>query len=139
MDDLTVVNQIGTKRGDHKYTVTSEVMLSLPEHLRYSWQYVMLLSVVESHVQRMKGGMLWVLCGRDEFNVEVDSDSLAAEKVKLQKGVWIKVPDDNGTSRPTVSPSHCLATALTSALASPTAQPTAQPTSVAAAADPAQL
>jgi len=96
VDDLTVVNQIGTKRGDHKYTVTSEVMLSLPEHLRYSWQYVMLLSVVESHVQRMKGGMLWVLCGRDEFNVEVDSDSLAAEKVKLQKGVWIKVPDDNG-------------------------------------------
>ena len=96
VDDITVVNQLGTKRGDHKYTVTSEVILSLPEHLRYSWQYVMLLSVVEAHVQKAKGGMLWVLCGRDEFNIEVDPVSLAAEKLELSKGVWIKIPAENG-------------------------------------------
>ena len=46
----------------------------------------MLLSIVESHVQKANGGMLWVLCGHNEFNVKVDADSLAAEKMLLRKG-----------------------------------------------------
>jgi hypothetical protein len=56
----------------------------------------MLLSVVEAHVQKHKGGMLWVLCGRDEFNIEVDPGNLAAAMVELSKGKKIMIPNESG-------------------------------------------
>ena len=49
-DDLTTTNPIGTKRGDHKYTCLLAGVINLPQMLRYSTDYILLLAIVASKV-----------------------------------------------------------------------------------------
>ena len=93
-DGVTYVNPIGTKKGEHKYEITSAACCNLPLRRRLSFEYILLLSVVQSKLAKAKGGMLWVLCGCDADGVQVVDDATAADMRALDAGVWIKIPDD---------------------------------------------
>ena len=47
--------------------------------MRHMFEYIMLLSVVNSKHLKEKGGLLWSVCGVDEKGEETVSDSLASE------------------------------------------------------------
>ena len=78
-DDITLVNAIGTKRGEHKDSITSASIINLPINMRHMFEYILLLSVVNSKHLKEKGGLLWSVCGVDEKGEETVSDSLASE------------------------------------------------------------
>ena len=99
-DDMVFTNPIGVKKGEHKYTIVGEAILGLPEHLRYSWQYILLLAVTESQLQKTNGGMIWTLCGRDSDNALVEIENVADDFRKLEQGHSISVTDDS-TGTPT--------------------------------------
>ena len=78
-DDVTFANPIGTKRGEHKDSITDASIINLPLNMRHSFEYILLLSVVNSKVLKERGGLEWSLCGIDEMGKETVNDSLAAE------------------------------------------------------------
>ena len=78
-DDVTFANPIGTKRGEHKDSITDASIINLPLNMRHSFEYILLLSVVNSKVLKERGGLEWSLCGIDEMGKETVKDSLAAE------------------------------------------------------------
>ena len=80
------VNAIGTKKGEHKYSVTSCVIMNLPIQARLSFDYIMLLSIVQSKLAKLKGGMAWVVSGLNEKGEQVVDDCHAAEMRELEKG-----------------------------------------------------
>ena len=81
------VNGIGTKKGEHKYSVTSCAIVNLPLQARLSFDYILLLSIVQSKLSKLKGGMAWVVSGLDEKGEQVVDDSLAAEMRELAAGI----------------------------------------------------
>ena len=95
-DDVTMSNPIGSKRGLHKYSISSAANANLPTQKRCSFDYMMPLSVVEAKCLKAKGGLVWALCGVDEEGNEVVQDSLAAELRELETGVWIQIPCPSG-------------------------------------------
>jgi hypothetical protein len=78
-DDVTFANPIGTKRGEHKDSITDATILNLPLIKRHSFEYIMLLSVVNSKTLKDRGGLEWSFCGVNEKGAETVKDSLAAE------------------------------------------------------------
>lgn len=97
-DDVTFVNPIGTKRGEHKYSITSVANLNLPGSMRFSWEYIMMLSVVNSKVVKAEG-MSYVLCGIGKDGAVKFTESHAAEFRELEKGFELEIPDDQGRVR----------------------------------------
>ena len=91
-DDVTLVNGIGTKKGEHKESVTSADFLNLPANMRKSHEYKVLLSIVNSKFLKCRGGMEWSICGVDEHGKETVTDSLAAEL--RQCSFSMELPDD---------------------------------------------
>ena len=77
-DDVTFANPIGTKRGEHKDSITDANILNLPLIKRHSFEYIMLLSVVNSKTLKDRGGLEWSFCGVNEKGEESVKDSLAA-------------------------------------------------------------
>ena len=63
MDELTTTNPIGTKKGLHKYICRLAGCINLPQRLRFSTDFVMLLAIVASKVAKARGGMAWVNSG----------------------------------------------------------------------------
>ena len=51
---------------DNKYSITSAKILNLPPKARNHWANVLLASVVSSNLMKGKGGLNWVLNGRDK-------------------------------------------------------------------------
>lgn len=101
-DDVTVVNAIGTKKGDHKDSITSGDILNLPQHMRKMHEYKLLLSVVNSKFLKERGGMEWSICGVDENGKETVTDSLAAEFRKCSFDM--ELPDETSPTGFSVFP-----------------------------------
>jgi hypothetical protein len=78
-DDVTFANPIGTKRGEHKDSITDGSIINLPLIKRHSFEYILLLSVVNSKTVKERGGVEWSFCGVNEKGQETVKDSLAAE------------------------------------------------------------
>ena len=93
VDDITTVNGLGTKAGKHKYCVTGAANCNLQLDCRYSWEYLMMLSVVNAKVVKEKG-MVYAWCGVDKHGMRQFNDSLAAEVAALEKGIEVWLPDD---------------------------------------------
>lgn len=121
-DDITLTNPLGTKRGEHKVSVTSLCICNLPLRMRYSWQHVMPVSVVNSkvsdgmlissvctinlsipsraRVQVVKTmGLSYAIAGVNKDGHVKFQDSLAAELREAEKGFEAEVPDDLGRTR----------------------------------------
>ena len=94
-DDATMVNPIGAKKGEHKYSVTSGAIVNLPLRMRLSFDYLLLLSLVSAKLLREKGGLLLSLAGRDQSGHVVIADSLIAEFEQLERGIPIMLPNDD--------------------------------------------
>ena len=92
-DDCTFANPIGTKRGEHKDSVTSCNILNLPLNMRHSFEYILLLSLVNSKTLKERGGLEWSMCGIDENGKESVTDSLAAEFRQCE--FTFQLPDDD--------------------------------------------
>ena len=99
-DDLTTVNPIGTKRGDHKYTTCLAGVINLPQMVRYSTDYILLLAIVVSKIQKVNGGMAWVLCGVNSEGEQTIGSTYAEEMRELESGIEIDIPDDSGKCKP---------------------------------------
>jgi len=95
-DDLTTVNPIGTKKGEHKYTVCLGGTINLPQMVRYSTDYILLLAIVNSKLQKSKGGMAWVLCGVNGEGGKIVEFTYADDMRELETGIKINIPDDSG-------------------------------------------
>ena len=91
-DDVTFANPIGTKRGEHKDSITDASIINLPLNKRHSFEYIMLLSVVNSKTLKARGGVEWSFCGVNEKGKETVKDSLAAEFRACSFS--IKLPND---------------------------------------------
>ena len=90
-DDFTVSNPIGVKRAIHKYCMTSGGIINFKTRKRFSWDYLLLLSIVAALVIKKKG-MAWVISGRDKEGKEVVSNSLAADlKLLATEGIAFKI------------------------------------------------
>ena len=70
-DDATMVNPIGSKKGDHKYSVLSGGVVNLPLKMRLSFNYLLLLGVVSAQLLKQNGGIGWALCGINADGREV--------------------------------------------------------------------
>ena len=92
-DDCTFTNPIGTKRGEHKDSVTDGNIINLPLSMRHSFEYILLLSLVNSKTLKDRGGLKWSMCGIDENGKESVTDSLAAEFRTCE--FTFQLPDDN--------------------------------------------
>ena len=92
-DDCTFTNPIGTKRGEHKDSVTDANIINLPLSMRHSFEYILLLSLVNSKTLKDRGGLKWSMCGIDENGKESVTDSLAAEFRKCE--FTFHLPDDS--------------------------------------------
>ena len=92
-DDCTFTNPIGTKRGEHKDSVTDANILNLPLSMRHSFEYILLLSLVNSKTLKDRGGLKWSMCGIDENGKESVTDALAAEFRKCE--FTFHLPDDS--------------------------------------------
>jgi hypothetical protein len=91
-DDVTFANPIGTKRGEHKDSITDASIINLPLNKRHSFEYILLLSVVNSKTLKERGGVEWSFCGVNEKGQETVKDSLAAEFRACSFS--IKLPND---------------------------------------------
>ena len=91
-DDVTFANPIGTKRGEHKDSITDASIINLPLNKRHSFEYILLLSVVNSKTLKEWGGVEWSFCGVNEKGQETVKDSLAAEFRACSFS--IKLPND---------------------------------------------
>ena len=97
-DAGTMSNPIGSKRGDHKYEISSAAIVNLPLRMRLSFEFLMLLSIVSSKLDKAKGGALWNLAGRNQQG-EVDFDALTSEFEQGEKGFppqYLPNDDDPG-------------------------------------------
>jgi hypothetical protein len=90
-DDATMVNPIGTKRGDRKYSITSCAVINVPLHMRLSQDYMFLLSIVAAWLLKEKGGLAWSITGIDWEGKQVMNNTLAHE---LRTRVPVKLPND---------------------------------------------
>jgi hypothetical protein len=72
--------------------------MNLPTKVRNHWANVLLVSVVSSNMQKSKGGLSWVLTGRDSNGKKVEVDSTSDEIIELYNGRWVQLPNDRGTT-----------------------------------------
>ena len=61
--------------------------------MRHSFEYILLLSLVNSKTLKDRGGLEWSMCGVDENGKESVADSLAAEFRKCE--FTFQLPDDD--------------------------------------------
>ena len=93
VDDVTLVNAIGTKKGEHKYNITRAANLNLDPSERFKWQNLLMLSVVNAKITK-DTGMSYLLCGVDKYGVHHFDGSHAAEFRALEEGIEVFIPDD---------------------------------------------
>ena len=128
-DDVTFANPIGTKRGEHKDSITDASIINLPLNKRHSFEYIMLLSVVNSKTLKARGGVEWSFCGVNEKGKETVKDSLAAEFRACSFS--IKLPNDADPTGDDISHrvelyamlAHCAPAALAAARPPPRPPP----------------
>ena len=94
-DDLTTSNPIGTKRGSHKYTVQLAGVINLPQMLRFSTDYILLVAIVTAKLNKANGGMAWVSCGVDTDGKQVVDGCYASDLRDLKQGIELDIPTDN--------------------------------------------
>ena len=64
--------------------------------LRYTSEYILLLAICASKVQKKQGGMAWVVCGVDGNSGERVVDNTYAEEMRaLETGIALNIPDDS--------------------------------------------
>ena len=73
--------------------MTDGNILNLPLIMRHSFEYILLLSLVNSKTLKDRGGLEWSMCGVDENGKESVTDSLAAEFRKCE--FTFQLPDDD--------------------------------------------
>ena len=94
-DDATYTNPIGTKKALHKYSITSGAIANLPIRMRLDFAYMLLLSIVQAGLLKDNDGLAWSMAGVNRSGKEVVPDSLAAEFRNLERGVPMKIPNDD--------------------------------------------
>jgi len=93
-DDVTVSNPIGTKRGSHKYTCQLGGVINLPQMMRYSTDYILLLAIVTAKLNKTNGGMAWVACGVDSNGQQVVNGCYGSDLRELLHGLELDIPTD---------------------------------------------
>ena len=101
-DDLTTSNPIGTKKGSHKYTAQLGGVINLPQMLRYSTDYILLLAVVNAKLNKGHGGMAWVSCGVDIDGKHVVNGCYAEDLRELLHGIELDIPSDRADGPATI-------------------------------------
>ena len=91
-DDATFVNPIGTKKGEHKDSVTDCTIINLPLIMRHAHAYLLLSSFVNAKLLKEKGGLQWSMCGVDENGKTVVPSCLAAD---FRMEFEVMLPDDD--------------------------------------------
>lgn len=99
-DDATFVNPIGTKKGDHKGSVTECNIINLPLNMRNAHEYLLLSSFVNSKLLKDKGGLQWSMCGVDAHGKTVVPNSLSAAFLTGEYEVML--PDDDNPMGPDI-------------------------------------
>ena len=93
VDDLELCNTLGVARGLHKQMGAQTACLNLSDAERFNMDNIMLTVLARASVYK-KHGMTRVLSGVDKDGKQHDEVCHARDLQRLDKGVWMQIPDD---------------------------------------------